>query len=32
MNEKTSWDWETELKEIPFDEWKTRFNWVQAPR
>lgn len=32
MNEKTSWDWETELKEIPFDEWKTRYNWVQAPQ
>ncbi len=32
MKEKTSWDWDTELKEIPFKEWQSRFNWVQAPR
>ncbi|MDZ7665407.1 MAG: Tmc redox complex protein TmcD [Desulfotignum sp.] len=32
MEENTSWDWGTELKEIPFDEWRTRFNWVQSPR
>jgi hypothetical protein len=31
MKEKTSWDWDTELKEIPFKEWHSRFNWVQAP-
>jgi hypothetical protein len=32
MEEKTSWDWDTELKEIPFEEWRSRFNWVQAPQ
>ena len=32
MGEKTSWDWHTELKEVPVKEWESRFNWVQAPR
>ncbi|MEX1314148.1 MAG: Tmc redox complex protein TmcD, partial [Desulfotignum sp.] len=32
MEDNTSWDWGTELKEIPVDEWRTRFNWVQSPR
>ncbi|MDT8378042.1 MAG: Tmc redox complex protein TmcD [Desulfotignum sp.] len=32
MEEKASWDWDTELKEIPFEEWRSRFNWVQAPQ
>jgi hypothetical protein len=32
MKENASWDWQTELKEIPFKEWRSRFNWVQAPR
>ena len=32
MEEKTSWDWHTELKEISCKEWENRFNWVQAPR
>jgi hypothetical protein len=29
MEEKQSWDWDTNLKEIPVGEWKTRFNWVE---
>ena len=32
MEENASWDWHTELKEIPVKEWHSRFNWVQAPR
>ena len=32
MEEKQSWDWNTDLKEIPVKEWQDRFNWVQAPR
>jgi len=32
MEAKTSWDWHTELKEVPVKEWASRFNWVQAPR
>lgn len=32
MEDKTSWDWDTELKEVPFDEWRSRFNWVQTPQ
>ena len=31
MDEKTSWDWHTDLKEIPFKEWEAKFNWVQSP-
>ncbi|MCG8618158.1 MAG: Tmc redox complex protein TmcD [Desulfobacterales bacterium] len=31
MEEKQSWDWSTELKEIPVDEWSSRFNWVEDP-
>lgn len=29
MEEKQSWDWDTDLKEIPVGEWKDRFNWVE---
>ncbi len=29
MEEQQSWDWNTNLKEIPVGEWKTRFNWVE---
>ncbi len=32
MTEKASWDWNTDLKEIPVKEWADRFNWVQAPQ
>jgi hypothetical protein len=32
MEDKASWDWDTELKEVPFDEWRSRFNWVQTPQ
>lgn len=31
MEEKESWDWSTDLKEVPVKEWETRFNWVQEP-
>jgi len=31
MEEKESWDWSTQLKEIPVKEWETRFNWVEEP-
>ena len=31
MDEKTSWDWHTDLKEIPVKEWDNSFNWVQSP-
>ncbi len=31
MEEKQSWDWNTQLKEIPVKEWETRFNWVEDP-
>ncbi|WP_022664184.1 electron transfer complex subunit TmcD [Desulfospira joergensenii] len=31
MEEKESWDWSTDLKEIPVKEWETRFNWVEEP-
>lgn len=30
--EKTSWDWHTDVKEIPVKEWESRFNWVQTPQ
>jgi len=29
MEKQKSWDWNTDLKEIPVGEWKTRFNWVE---
>lgn len=29
MKGQQSWDWNTDLKEIPVGEWKTRFNWVE---
>ncbi len=29
MEEKQSWDWSTQLKEIPIKEWESRFNWVE---
>ncbi|MBA3012132.1 MAG: Tmc redox complex protein TmcD [Proteobacteria bacterium] len=29
MEKKQSWDWNTDLKEIPVGEWKARFNWVE---
>ncbi|MCG8632497.1 MAG: Tmc redox complex protein TmcD, partial [Desulfobacterales bacterium] len=29
MEEKQSWDWSTQLKEIPLKEWESRFNWVE---
>ncbi|MCG8565263.1 MAG: Tmc redox complex protein TmcD [Desulfobacterales bacterium] len=32
MQEKESWDWNTDLKEIPVKEWNDRFNWVQGHR
>ncbi len=31
MEEKLSWDWSTQLKEIPVKEWASRFNWVEDP-
>jgi hypothetical protein len=31
MEEKQSWDWNTDEKEIPVKEWETRFNWVEEP-
>ncbi len=31
MEDKQSWDWNTDLKEIPVEEWGTRFNWVEDP-
>ncbi len=31
MEEKQSWDWSTQLKEIPVKEWDARFNWVEDP-
>jgi len=31
MNDKNSWDWETEVKEIPFSEWENTYNWVEEP-
>lgn len=31
MEEKQSWDWSTQLKEIPLKEWDSRFNWVEEP-
>lgn len=31
MEEKSRWDWHTDLKEIPVKEWDDRFNWVQTP-
>ncbi|WDP88368.1 MAG: Tmc redox complex protein TmcD [Desulfobacter sp.] len=31
MEEKQSWDWSTQLKEIPVKEWESRFNWVEDP-
>jgi len=29
MGNEESWDWNTDLKEIPVEEWKERFNWVE---
>jgi len=29
MENEASWDWNTDLKEIPVEEWKERFNWVE---
>jgi hypothetical protein len=29
MEEIQSWDWNTNLKEIPVGEWKRQFNWVE---
>jgi hypothetical protein len=29
MEKQQPWDWNTDLKEIPVGEWKTRFNWVE---
>ena len=29
MENQQSWDWNTDLKEIPVEAWKTRFNWVE---
>ena len=31
MDNKESWDWSTDLKEIPFKAWGTRYNWVEEP-
>ncbi len=29
MKDEKTWDWQTEKKEIPVNEWKDRFNWVE---
>ncbi len=29
MTHEQSWDWSTDLKEIPIKEWNDRFNWVE---
>ncbi len=29
MEEKQSWDWSTQVKEIPFKEWESKYNWVE---
>ncbi len=31
MTDKTTWDWQTEKKQIPIKEWQDNFNWVQEP-
>ena len=29
MIDTTSWDWQTPVKDINLDEWKSRFNWTE---
>jgi hypothetical protein len=29
MKQEQSWDWITPLKQLPLDEWDSRFNWVE---
>ncbi len=29
MEDKQSWDWHTDLKEIPVKEWESQYNWAQ---
>jgi len=31
MEESKSFDWSTDLKEIPVREWEDQFNWVEEP-
>jgi hypothetical protein len=31
MKDKTAWDWQTEKKEIPVQEWNNQFNWIEEP-
>ncbi|MCF6247887.1 MAG: Tmc redox complex protein TmcD [Desulfobacula sp.] len=32
MKQEQSWDWSTPLKQIPLNEWESRFNWVEDYR
>ena len=31
MEESKSFDWSTDLKEVPFREWEDKFTWVEEP-